>query len=364
MRSLRLLGLACLGLGLATLWLTAPAGQAQDAKNTEKVRFTTVDGVEIHGTFFPSSKRTPPTVLILHALGEDSKKKGYVSLAEELQKNGFAVMTFDFRGHGDSKEVSNDFWLPQYAFNKAYVKSRNANAIEFKDFAKNYYPVLVNDIAAAKAFLDRKNDSGACNTSSFILVGAETGATLGALWQHSEWFRYKMIPPPMFGFPAKPDSRPEGKDIICSIWLSITPSLGVKTVTLSSLMERSSKIQATPTLLLYGEGDAKGKELNKLLEKALKVAKEKEKYRYTMSYGVKDTDLKGVGLLQPSLATDKAITEYLQEVVQNKGNEWVEREFRKTQYVWQLQGKLVPARVQPTEMNLVYDTYEKFLLYR
>ena len=53
--------------------------------------------------------------------------------------------------------------------------------VEFKDFKTNagYFPYLINDIAAAKVFLDRKNDEGKCNTHHLVLVG-ETGAALGA----------------------------------------------------------------------------------------------------------------------------------------------------------------------------------------
>ena len=37
------------------------------ASKGEKVRFTTVDGVEIQGMFYQGSKRNNPTILMLHA---------------------------------------------------------------------------------------------------------------------------------------------------------------------------------------------------------------------------------------------------------------------------------------------------------
>src|SRR5437879_4389623 len=84
----------------ACLFLFQVRSYGQGA-NHKKINFNTVDGVEIKGTFYPSAGKAP-AVLLLHALGEDSRKKNWVNLAEELQKNGFAVLTFDFRGHGES----------------------------------------------------------------------------------------------------------------------------------------------------------------------------------------------------------------------------------------------------------------------
>ena len=69
-------------------------------------------------------------------------------------------------------------------------------------------PVLINDIAAVKCFLDRKNDTGACNTSSTILLGAETGATLGAIWLNAEWRRYKVVQNPVNPLFTSVDPRP------------------------------------------------------------------------------------------------------------------------------------------------------------
>src|SRR5436190_2175959 len=96
-----LLALALL-LGLV---LGRPAGlRAQEAAG-EKVRFSTADGVTIYGTFF-KGPRAAPVVLMLHPLGpgENRNKKNWVDLAKTLQKD-FSVLTFDFRGHGDSVDV-------------------------------------------------------------------------------------------------------------------------------------------------------------------------------------------------------------------------------------------------------------------
>ena len=67
------------GLGRAPARLF-PLPRREESKG-DKVRFTTVDGVEIQGLFYQGKKRNAPTVMMLHALGEDSRKKAWASLA-------------------------------------------------------------------------------------------------------------------------------------------------------------------------------------------------------------------------------------------------------------------------------------------
>ena len=120
------------------------------------------------------------------------------NLALSLQKAGYSVLMFDFRGHGDSTEIASpkDFWNAKA--NAANVRSKSKDEIDVKDYIKQgsaYLPVLVNDIAAARAYLDRRNDNSKdCNTSSIIVIGADTGATLGAIWMNAEGYRYKYTP--------------------------------------------------------------------------------------------------------------------------------------------------------------------------
>src|SRR5262245_59043376 len=118
----RLLVVLALGLPALLHASLGPASLAQDKKEKEKekdakgekVHFPTSDGVDLHGVFYPG-KATLPTVLFLHSLGEDSKKRAWVHLAEELHGLGFAVLAFDFRGHGASKDLVEPklFWKNQ-----------------------------------------------------------------------------------------------------------------------------------------------------------------------------------------------------------------------------------------------------------
>jgi hypothetical protein len=349
--------------GLPGFMSTALAQGEKDKENKgEKVRFTTVDGVEIHGTFF-AGKRSSPTVLMLHALEEDRSKKSWISLAEALNESGYAVLTFDFRGHGQSIEIdTTSFW--KYPRNVTGVKGApKKDKLEFKDMAKEYYPILVNDIAAAKAFLDNRNDTGVCNTSSLFVVGADTGATLGAIWINAECHRYSYVPPSLMSL-AQYGKNAEGKDVIGGIWLSANSKLGSRTVNLTKVLDTSGRVNATAMVFMYSDEDAASKTIALACVKSLKGTnkKDEKKVPFTAAAAVKGGKLKGVGLLQKSLGTEEEIVKYIGNVFESKGKEWEERDFKRTQYVWRLPGVANPIIIkQPNEKTLVYDTYEKFL---
>ncbi|MBI3411680.1 MAG: alpha/beta fold hydrolase [Planctomycetes bacterium] len=358
----------CVGLGLCVGILSTLAhssGQgnpAQDKNSVAKVHFPTADGVEIQGTFYQATQRNAPAVILLHALGENSGKQSWIHLAEELQKSGYSVLTFDFRGHGNSKTVDPDvFW--KYKPNLAMVKGgqKKLSEIDFQGMAPGYYPVMVNDIAAARAYLENKNDKGNCNVASTIVIGADTGATLGALWLNSEWYRYRVEPPVTVGLPATLSNRPEGKDVIAAIWLTATGKFGSRLVSFRDLIDVPARIGKTPMAFLYGDGDETGKTLAKACEKAIKGNKKgDDPYKYTGAVELPAGKLTGAALLQKSSKADQKIVEWLEKVAEAKGNEWSKRDFRKTQYMWRIGAIQIPAKLA-TEEILTFDGYDRFL---
>lgn len=352
---------------LAVVALAPWTGHAQKKDKEDKgerVRISTVDGVDLHAKFYPCRDgkiKNPPTVLMLHPLGESSAKKPWVALAEKLSEKS-AVLTFDFRGHGQSTEIDPDkFWT--VPFNRNHVKGANnaalagKNALEFKELLPQYYTAFINDIAACKAYLDRKNDTGACNTSSFILVGAEDGATLGAIWLNSEYHRHRLVQHPVTLLMA-PDNRPEGQDVIACVWLSIKSTLGSRLVSVPATLSIPLRERAVPMVFLYGKEDAKAKAVADAAV-SFKTGKLKGKFPFTDKVPV-ETKLSGMALLQPSLNVDGAIYQYLfggpdvEGVVDAKGREWTEREFRKTQYSWRLMGQ--PPGFNPINAKMLNDT--------
>lgn len=241
------LRISSFALLLATcLTLTIPSKARAEGSD---VNFKTFDGVIISGKYFQGAKpKEAATIMLLHNFtfrkGRDAEAEQWEKLATELQAAGHSVLMFDFRGHGKSIAVDQKFW--EHPINKTLPgATKKASRINSTEFTSGYYPNLVNDIAAAKSWLDFRNDDGEANTKNLILIGAGEGATLGALWMASEWRRIpcelvKQTPTggiinirPMqerqFLRPMTA-AEPEGSSQLAAIWLSISPTLAGKSM--------------------------------------------------------------------------------------------------------------------------------------
>ena len=99
--------LAALGMaGAQVYWVTHPARQPELTLNlattlskAEDVAFKSTDGIPLKGWLFHGAAGSAPVVLC-HDLGES--KNAVINIAIALNKTGFTVLAFDFRGHGAS----------------------------------------------------------------------------------------------------------------------------------------------------------------------------------------------------------------------------------------------------------------------
>jgi len=342
------------GLVVGLLLLSAGRGGAQPPK-PDTVTFDTSDFVEIKGTLWPSNKgKKAPVAILLHRTGSKSSQDGWKELAEDLQKDGLAVLSFDFRGHGDSVNVGPKFW--DMSHNKMHVRRRPGltppPTISFKDFGRNYWPYLINDIAAAKRFLERRyNDQGDLNLSNTILIGAEDGATLGGLWMSSEAHRFRLLPT------GNKNDAPESRDVVACIWLSISNTLGPagQGIGVTGLLPgwlrdagntRDSKV---PMVFLYGKDDKAGDVQALRLVTAIKPRYQRgakllpnDELRATGDRAIPGARLQGAKLLTKELDTRQWITEtYLPKLVfdEKKGlHEWEKRDPDKTPFIWDFTG--------------------------
>jgi len=353
--------MSALLVSVAALGESRLAAQATD--KSEPVKINTADGVKLNALFYPG-KKTSATVIMLHPLGEGkniNKIEGWKDLGEALQKEGYSVLMFDFRGHGGSTTVEPaEFW--SFATNvKGVLKSNDKETLDVKQFIKSpgYLPFLVNDIAAVKAFLDRKHDAGICDTANTVVIGAEDGGTLGAIWINSEWYRYKATVN-MFN-QIQAEKRAEGNDIISAVFLSIKPSLGLRVVNPSNVLKLACKDHAMPALFFYGAKDLKGKEVATAADKVLKVAKSK-KHAYIGAVAVPDTNLVGAKLLKPSLNVAGSIVEYLEKTTNDRKNESEPRNFQESIYIWRnpQTGRSDVAK-RKTDKGFKFESYEKFI---
>jgi pimeloyl-ACP methyl ester carboxylesterase len=330
----------------------ADKDETKKTKEYDDVKFDTVDQVEIHGRFYAGAgKKKAATVMVLTKLGGDIRQDGWDRLAEALKKEGYSVLLFDFRGCGDSKNISPDFW--KVANNVSSIKGGPGNpvksTIDFKDFSKSYYPALINDIAAARVFLDRRNDAGECNSSDLILIGAEDGAALGMAWIYSEWYRFRL------DSIGKLDSGSEGKEVAGCVWLSFRRSLGSNYNVPEEWFRHVGREKKTPMAFVSGDGDRSGEELGQSWVNFIKKKDTKgdQGSKLTGFKPIEKADkVTGSELLQKNLKTQDWIIEYIGKVMEGRGNsEWTQREVKKNAYVWTFPNSAlrIPAKPRDSE---------------
>lgn len=307
---------------LALAFVLSPAtGLSQDEKKVkpQKVKFDSYDGVDLHGSFYRSKKgNSAPCVLILHAMGENRSKAGWDDLAQKLLED-YTVLSFDFRGHGDSTDVQKNFWSEQK--NQQGIKGANPNkqSISYKDFGNNYWPMLVNDVVGAKRYLDKQNDANQCNSSNVLIIADRDAAAIASLFMADSWQRRTIVP-------LVPENQwpYAGQDIGCMIWLSGTTALkGSNFNVLNWFTQVSPQIkEKVPIYFLVGDTDKQRQGFYDNMSKALKKGGVKGVAALT---GVKPVDgakqLAGVDLLKPSLKTQDLISKYLETVMDKRGEQ-------------------------------------------
>ncbi len=137
-------------VGLLVLFLISgcitSAQTEDDPMSGKTVSFQTVDQYTIVGTVWKNEKSTKPPVILVHQLGRD--RHSFDSFAKKLFSDGFTVLSFDMRGHGESTR-------------------KNGANISFTSFTENDWKQLPHDMNAAAGFLD---------ADKTFIVGASIGA--------------------------------------------------------------------------------------------------------------------------------------------------------------------------------------------
>ena len=121
-------GVALLLVGL----LLALGGCAKKEKAIEKVQFTTGDKVEIIEMFYRPKAPEAPSLILVHGIRGDHTR--WESMATSLQSDGYAVLTFDMRGHGES------------------LKQRDRQ-LDWMGFSDDEFRKIMFDVLAAFKFL-------------------------------------------------------------------------------------------------------------------------------------------------------------------------------------------------------------------
>jgi pimeloyl-ACP methyl ester carboxylesterase len=329
----------------------------------EEKSFKTADGVKLRGLFYKSPKGgSAPVVLMLHAYKANPDEAVWADTAKMLVGQGYNVLRFDFRGHGKSTDVDPaeffDVRQPWGPINKANVKigpglsPATKNTIKYVDFSPNYFPMLVQDLAAARNLIDQMNDTGELNASSIYLLGAGEAAPLGLFFVATEWLRERSKPnvpvPPQFVSPRRqlfPGSDPAGMDYAGAIWLGPAKAPALVPTELRNWVVSAFALKMrteTPMLFLYGEKDKAAEAVAKAFYDSVLMVDAKAgpsgaklpRPEQTFRREIKGSGNAGVKLLGNNLGTEKMIEDFLREVEkERKGKTRKVRDWEKPLYI-------------------------------
>ena len=85
---------------LSAVALACAAFLASSAGASERITFTTEDGVVLSGSLFEPAQVPAPAVLLLHM--QTRTRHDWDNVADRLAARGFVALSFDFRNHGES----------------------------------------------------------------------------------------------------------------------------------------------------------------------------------------------------------------------------------------------------------------------
>jgi len=140
---------------------TAPANTAAtgaDPAGEQRVMINSPDGLKIVGTLFSADKPNSPAVLLLHQWQSD--RHSYDDFAKQMQRKGFAVLSIDGRGFGESTRAADGMNVPP---------DRTDTAVK----------AMLGDVGVAFDFLlTQKN----VDPARVAIVGASYGSSLALIY--------------------------------------------------------------------------------------------------------------------------------------------------------------------------------------
>jgi pimeloyl-ACP methyl ester carboxylesterase len=309
-------GIVVLALALSALPCTGARGQTaapataekKDVKVPDKVEAVAIDfqrnkatDVPIHLTYLPGTNgRESVPVVLLHMYKGDRHEME--SLGLFLQKEGFAVIMPDLRGHGQSTMVTGS--------------DRKLDAATMPP--QQFTSMITHDMEAVKRYIVARHNDGQLNVDKLCLVGAEMGAVVAVNWAAQDWSW------------ADLQGVKQSKDVRALVLLS--PQRQFKNLSMGQALNFPPIRDVLSFFIIVGAEDVPGVAAARMIAQQLERTRPKPTKLEEKTVFLQDSDLKtkliGSKLLgEKSLGIESVIAEFLKLRVVNQPFEpWKSRQ--------------------------------------
>ena len=294
----------CMLAGLVLCGLNA-SGMAQEKKQTVfQETLTTNDQWPIKLTYYKhEGKRDTPAVILLHS-SQGDRRVWTSGFAEQLWKEGFAVVAVDLRKHGESKR-----------------ETTSGSSTDVGDMKPDDYARMVSqDLDAVKSFLMEENQKGNLNIRKTSIVAPEMSVPIALNFAALDWKKV-----PYDDAPVASMRTPRGQDIRALVIISPQASVpGMNTaVPLRELRDPNKNITF---LFCVGAEDPQDRgETKKMHQLVVGRSKTGPENVYLESYPY---NLRGMALFGKKLRIEEGIIAVLKKHVQSLPDEWQDRRSR------------------------------------
>ena len=336
-----------LAIGAITLCVSCPNLVAQDTTKKDDVKdrlvgIGTSDGLTLNAYWFQGNaidKQVPDAVLMFPAPGS-KVNDAWISLAKALSAKNFSVLLFDWRGCGLNAadtagsrifEDKDQFWRESYngrllsqrktrledkGLDWKTVSTMHDSRTRYRDFA------LMNDLLAARFYLDKQNDAKKCNTNRIWVVSEKDGAHNGMAFIAAEFQRNSIFDPKINRFDRVSGFRSAGKDyvgLIAMSYLANGPSSPTATMVARNALAASGSEAKTHLenrlAMVLMHTNVEGPNASKALVSAVGVDDDleemKKRYKYTKEFDVKLAKAPPVGIELIDLADTFKAKDYV-----------------------------------------------------
>jgi len=327
----------------------------KDETREKSVGFGTSDGLSLNGYWFQGAaleKQRPDAVIMFPAPGSKITD-AWIDLAKTLSAKNFSVLLFDWRGCGlngtdagtrifENREA---FWRDTYNLNcfpRDIRKQIDDKGLDWKLISgksdsrgNRYRDFILNDLMAARFFMDKQNDAGKCNTNRIWIVSEKDGAQLGLAFIAAELGRNSVFDPVgnpgVLGKPYKSAVKDycgmlalsyAGTNPTASmVYRNALPAIGATDVVKEAREHLETRLAMVLVCGNKSELSA-AKSLVALVGSGGTDEQMRKDFKYLREVDLKGKAISGIGMIDPmdSFGAKKVIQEAMVEISKDKQN--------------------------------------------